>query len=352
MWDDLSESTRSPLERSTPGQIKTANRMKHYLPSGGGGAFADESRSLTSKSIKTVRVDLLNDHRSNQRTSSACRRKQLMTEFEALKCSVEASYKSYRQKRKTDHLTARYLQWTSWFKKRYSTDPTTKLTRREFEKLWLWFGQLSNASSPHHQQQQLPSSKKKISKTNGIQINTIVDLFVEYGVFENHSSAMKLLKTIDTDQSQTITFLEFMDGINSSDITQTLQLRYFISSLVYERKILSHADNKDKNLLGAFSNAVLKTRLRRGSTAKAIQIQQMKEKQQQQEEQEEDSSSDVNERSERSRGGLESPSRAQVPLSPSIDSPASYATSRPHPLASRLRARLANPSRVYVASPS
>jgi hypothetical protein len=377
MWDDISESTcpKSPQDRR---QIKT-NRQEYQIPpintlkSPG-----DESPSLTSKSMKTVRLDLLNDHMTTQRTSSASRRKQLTTEFDALKSAVESSYKSYRKKKRTsDHLTARYLQWTSWFKKRYSTDPTTKLTRREFEKLWSWFSQLSTPEEQHPSQQlsqQQFSKKKKSTPQNnsasssppsssssshphhhrGIQLKTIVDLFVEYGVFETHHSAMKLLKTIDTDRSQTITFLEFMDGINSSDLTQTLQLRYFISSLVYERKIISSPSpshgEKEKNLLGPYSNALLRTRLRRTSTMKTTTRGGERDDEEQEEEGESRRVGTL------SFSSVSSPSRAQLALSTSRlsppRSPPSYTTSHPHPLASRLRAKLANPSRVYVRNDS
>lgn len=350
MWDDLTENTlsnNSHKPKIIP--VKTYKRIKNYQlhspkESTSNSLQFDDSQTLTSRSVKTIRVDLLNDHRNDLRTSSVRRKKQLVSEFSALKQAVESSYKAYRNKKKPDIQAARYSQWASWFKKRYSTDPTTKLTKREFEKLWSWFGGLSQEG-------------EKNSKSNGIQLDIIVDAFVEYGVFENRQNALKLLRTIDTDRNQTISFLEFMDGINSGNVTQTLQLKYFVSSLVDHRK---RGPNQDgKNVLGVFSNAVLNTRLRRESSNSRLRA----------------TSDDLGSADELDlfahRGSV-----YECPLSPStgrmsthqesekeaehspIGTPspkqASYSTSRPHPLAARLQAlskKLSNPNRVYVAPP-
>lgn len=303
--------------------------------------YDDSQSTLTAgRSIHTVRINLLTDHRSHQRTSSALRRKQLASEFSALKHSVESSYKAYRNKKKPDVQGARYSQWASWFKKRYSTDPTTKLTKREFEKLWSWFGKLSNSKS---------DGEQKTSTSQGIQLDIIVDAFIEYGVFENRQNALKLLKTIDTDRNQTITFVEFMDGINSGNVTQTLQLKYFVSSLVDHRKRKPLSDGK--NVLGVFSNAVLNSRLKRRSSNSRLGA----------------TSEDLGSADEsddsfaHKRNVDESPSapstepklgsELEQPIAKPAPKPASYTSSRTHPLAARWQAlstKMASPNRVYA----
>jgi hypothetical protein len=414
MWDDLTDTTVPQFDShsfsSTKPQtriIKPPSRERNYRTgsssiSKGAGvrSIIDDNHSYTSRSVgqNTVRVDLLNDHLSEHRTSSVLRKKQLCFEYQSLRNSVENSYKSYRSKKKPADLilTARYLEWTSWFKKRYSTDPTTKLTKREFEKLWSFFNQLSHSIkdqkvSSSHQGHPAPAHRSQNGNGNGVHLEVIVEAFVEYGVFDSRHEAMKLLTSIDTDSSQTITFLEFMDGINTSNVSQTLQLRYFISSLVHCRSKNSIAQShrhEGNNVLGAFSNAVLKTRLRRNSTssklrgdaATAADSQGQQEQELQLEKEEEEGSVRERRKSTRSiqgkdqgngRGGgvevgssLESspkPSSAHSPSPGSVHVPSvsvpssepkqSYSQSNPHPLSSRLRAissRMANPNRVYV----
>lgn len=317
---------------------------------------------------EVVRINLLTDHSSEYRTSSVLRKQQLSHEYQSLRKNVEKSYQGYRcQKRSSDRiLTGRYLQWTSWFKKRYSTDPTTKLTKREFEKLWTFFNQLSSSSASSKSDQRSSSSRSSSSplspstssspSSNGIHLDVIVEAFVEYGVFDTRGEALKLLKTIDTDRNQTITFLEFMDGINTSNLSQTLQLRYFISSLVSCRRKDSSIQEGKKNILGAFSNAVLRTRLRRVSTSSKLKSEEWDDLQQ------EDGDGDgVGSLDEVKEMVIPSP-RKSTPsgdgiVSDSIEStahrssPRQYSKSRPHPLASRLRAissRMSDSNRVYV----
>jgi hypothetical protein len=372
MWDDLTETTSVPqLDYSQNLSSKITRQQKIKTPSSrgrnyqigscasiskGGGvrSIIDDNQSFTSQSVgHTVRVDLLNDHSSDHRTSSVLRKKQLSFEYQSLRNSVENSYKSYRSKKKAPDiiLTARYLQWTSWFKKRYATDPTTKLTKREFEKLWAFFHQLSSSKN-----EPKGLSSASSSSSNGIHLDVIVEAFVEYGVFETRIEALKLLNTIDTDRSQTITFLEFMDGINTSNVSQTLQLRYFISSLVSCRK--KNSSLHEGNILGAFSNAVLRTRLRRGSTNGKLKTEGWNDLQQQEDGGDGPGSVDDTEgtsvlpsteaKSVQSGGGVVIGS---IESTPKPSSPTQYSQSHPHPLSSRLRAissRMSNSNRVYV----
>lgn len=195
--------------------------------------------TITSKMTQNNSASALSA--SCYRTSSAIRKKQLSNEFQFLKDSIASVYKSYRKKKKPDVLTARYLQWTGWLKKKSPVSPTVKLTKREFEKLWLWFKSHMDESD--------------VDEEGGIHVDKIVDAFVDYGVFQTKTQAVKLVRSLDTDGNQTITFTEFMEGINHGELTQILQLRCFVSTLARERP------KQKKPLLKLFSNAVLKTRL-------------------------------------------------------------------------------------------
>lgn len=163
------------------------------FPYSSSSASASASSISLSSSLNTLNtnkkiINLLNDNNKLYYTSSIKRKKELLNEFNLLKNSIEEVYKTYRKKRKQDIITTRYLQWNEWLKKKSSNNTNVKLTKREFEKLWNWFGDHMDASD--------------IDEEGGIQIEKIVDAFVEHGVFQTRLQALKLVKNIDKDGNE------------------------------------------------------------------------------------------------------------------------------------------------------
>ena len=132
-----------------------------------------------------------------------------------LRQQCEGNYKKYRSHKKIDEFEIRYEQWQKYFKT-HKSDIRVTIGRAEIEKFWFWFESRLDAHS---------------ESNGGVQIERMVTDFVDYGVVSSTTEARKLLRRIDEDASGTISFEEFMAGLNSGQVHQVGRLKHFMSKI-------------------------------------------------------------------------------------------------------------------------
>lgn len=148
-------------------------------------------------------------------SASALQRMEYSSEIKGLTQACADNYKKYRSQRKVDDFTSRYEHWQTYFSK-HKSNVNIRITKSEFEKFWLWFESRVEAH---------------VQDEGGIKLERVVTDFVDYGVVSSAQEAKYLLTQIDADGSGTISFEEFMEGMNSGKAHQIGRLKYFMSTI-------------------------------------------------------------------------------------------------------------------------
>lgn len=114
-----------------------------------------------------------------------------------------------------------------WLKKHNMTNSTAGqlvLSNQEFMIFFKWFELKMERHSCH----------------DGINIDSVVDDFVESGLFKKRSEASHFLKSIDSDGNGAISYEEFREGLcDENNLLRVVQFKRFIKRIRFGRRVPS-----------------------------------------------------------------------------------------------------------------
>lgn len=209
-----------------------------FLPSIKNEMMTSVIRVSSRKNLRepdSARLERLKIVNSEHATVSAKRKVKLREELQQIKGNYENRCFKKGKKRLKSERDARLKmeQYNSnrWLLK-HNGKTTSKLTKREFKVFWAWYSSRVEINGQENEE------------SGGIRLDRAADDFVRIGLFDNRSDACEFLKSVDTDSSGFISFMELMEALgDASNEIQVNCMRKFVASLT-EKEKKKEADRK------------------------------------------------------------------------------------------------------------